>query len=86
MCSSNLAFFSEKKIQSLTLKLENSRLKELVDSIEALIEDRVTARGATSISPVTFKKPPGSTRISLELTRAYVDGCDPEVSLGPYTV
>ncbi|RAQ57073.1 hypothetical protein COH20_009313 [Aspergillus flavus] len=61
------------RIQSLTQKLENSRLKELVDSIEALIEDRVTARGATSISPVTFKKPPGSTRISLELTRAYVD-------------
>ncbi|KAE8331069.1 cytochrome P450 [Aspergillus sergii] len=54
MCSSNLAFFSEKKIQSLTQKLGNSRLKELVDGIEAVIEDRVTARGATSV--VYFKR------------------------------
>ncbi|KAB8273783.1 cytochrome P450 [Aspergillus minisclerotigenes] len=54
VCSSNLAFFSEKKIQSLTQKLENTRLKELVDSIEAVIEDRVTARGATSV--VYFKR------------------------------
>ncbi|KAE8131080.1 cytochrome P450 [Aspergillus pseudotamarii] len=38
VCSSNLAFFSDRKIQSLTQKLGNSRLKELVDCIEAVIE------------------------------------------------
>ncbi|KAB8264315.1 fungal-specific transcription factor domain-containing protein [Aspergillus pseudonomiae] len=73
VCSSNLAFFSDMKIQSLTQKLGNSRLKELVDGIEAIIEGRVTAQGATTISPVTFKKPLSSTRISGGLTRVYVD-------------
>ncbi|KAE8375731.1 fungal-specific transcription factor domain-containing protein [Aspergillus bertholletiae] len=73
VCSSNLAFFSDRKIQSLTQKLGNSRLRELIDCIEAAIEGRVNACGATSVSPVTFKKPPSSTLISGELTRVYVD-------------
>ncbi|KAE8354945.1 fungal-specific transcription factor domain-containing protein [Aspergillus coremiiformis] len=73
VCSSNLAFFSDRKIQSLTQKLGNTRLNELVDCIEAAIECRVTARGVPSISPVTFKKPLSSIRISKEQMQVYVD-------------
>ncbi|KAF7594137.1 hypothetical protein BBP40_009986 [Aspergillus hancockii] len=71
--SSNLAFFSDRKIQSLTQRLGNTRLRELVECIETAIEGRVTAQGVPSISPVTFKKPTSSARISNEAARGYVD-------------
>ncbi|KAE8153800.1 fungal-specific transcription factor domain-containing protein [Aspergillus avenaceus] len=70
--SSNIAFFSDRKIQSLTQRLGNTRLKELVECIETVIEGRITAQG-TTVSPVTFKKPPGSVAITPEDARLYVD-------------
>ncbi|KAB8230930.1 transcription factor domain-containing protein [Aspergillus alliaceus] len=73
VCSSSLAFFSDRKIHSLTQKLGNNRLEELVENIEAIIEGRITARGTASVSPVTFKKPRSSIRTSEEMARVYVD-------------
>ncbi|PLB46037.1 hypothetical protein P170DRAFT_414839 [Aspergillus steynii IBT 23096] len=71
--SSNLAFFSEQRIQSLSQRLGNNRLVELLESIETVISHRVMAQGNVSISPITFKGPSSSIHIPREAARLYID-------------
>lgn len=42
VASSGLAFFSQRKIDSLTKRLGNPRLRQLVDSVEDLVRSRLS--------------------------------------------
>jgi hypothetical protein len=71
--SSSLAFFTERRINSLSQRLGNDRLSELVETIESIIRSRILAEGPSSISLVTFGKPSDIERVSVDKIRLYVD-------------
>ncbi|KAF5866006.1 hypothetical protein ETB97_001584, partial [Aspergillus alliaceus] len=71
--SSSLAFFTESRIHSLSERLGNNRLNELVETIESVIRSRLLAQGPSSISPVTFRKPSDIEQIPIDKVRLYVD-------------
>ncbi|KAJ6189771.1 fungal-specific transcription factor domain-containing protein [Penicillium mononematosum] len=71
--SSSLAFFSEPRIHSLSQRLGNDRLNELVETIESVIRSRLLAQGPSSISLITFRKPPDIEQVPLDEVKLYVD-------------
>ncbi|PYH69236.1 Zn(II)2Cys6 transcription factor [Aspergillus vadensis CBS 113365] len=71
--SSSLAFFTEHRINSLSHRLGNDRLRELVENIESVIRSRLLAEGPSSISHITFGKPSDTEDVSLENVRLYVN-------------
>ncbi|CAG8905862.1 unnamed protein product [Penicillium egyptiacum] len=71
--SSSLAFFSEPRIHSLSQRLGNDRLNELVETIESVIRSRLLAQGPSSISLVTFRKPSDIEQVPLDKVRLYID-------------
>lgn len=72
MTSSSLAFFSERRIQSLSQQLGNDRLNQLVETIESIIRSRLLAQGPSS-SPISFKQPSDIEQVSLDKIRLYTD-------------
>lgn len=70
--SSSLAFFSERRIQSLSQQLGNDRLNQLVETIESIIRSRLLAQGPSS-SPISFKYPSDIEQVSLDKIRLYTD-------------
>ncbi|KAJ5857262.1 fungal-specific transcription factor domain-containing protein [Penicillium solitum] len=70
--SSSLAFFSERRIRSLSQQLGNDRLNQLVETIESIIRSRLLAQGPSS-SPISFKHPSDIEQVSLERIRLYTD-------------
>jgi ABC-type siderophore export system fused ATPase/permease subunit len=81
--SSSLAFFTERRINSLSQRLGNDRLSELVETIESIIRSRILAEGPSSISLVTFGKPSDIERVSVDKIRLYVDSMLPFILLSP---
>lgn len=73
MTSSSLAFFSERRIHSLSQLLGNDRLNELVETIESVIRSRLLAQGPSPISLVTFRKPSDIEEVPLDKVKLYVD-------------
>lgn len=71
--SSSLAFFSELPIHSLSERLGNDRLNELVETIESVIRSRLLAQGPSSISLITFRKPSDIEHVPLDKVRLYTD-------------
>ncbi|CAG8343664.1 unnamed protein product [Penicillium nalgiovense] len=71
--SSSLAFFSEPQIHSLSQRLGNDRLNELVETIESVIRSRFLGQGPSSISLVTFRKPSDIEQVPLDKVKLYVD-------------
>ncbi|GKZ27851.1 hypothetical protein AbraCBS73388_005891, partial [Aspergillus brasiliensis] len=71
--SSSLAFFTERRINSLSQRLGNDRLSELVETIESVIRSRLLGKGPSSNLLVTLEKPSENERISLDKVRLYVD-------------
>ncbi|CAG8215004.1 unnamed protein product [Penicillium nalgiovense] len=71
--SSSLAFFSEPRIHSLSQRLGNDRLNELVETIESVIRSRLLGQGPSSISLVTFRKPSDIEQVPLDKVKLYVD-------------
>ncbi|OJZ82293.1 hypothetical protein ASPFODRAFT_64327 [Aspergillus luchuensis CBS 106.47] len=71
--SSSLAFFTERRINSLSHRLGNDRLRELVETIESVIRSRLLAEGPSSISLITFGKPSDTEDVSLENVRLYIN-------------
>ncbi|KAL3256621.1 hypothetical protein ABHI18_007455 [Aspergillus niger] len=71
--SSSLAFFTERRINSLSHRLGNDRLRELVEAIESVIRSRLLAEGPSAISLVTFGKPSDTENVPLDKTRLYVN-------------
>ncbi|KAJ5817409.1 fungal-specific transcription factor domain-containing protein [Penicillium robsamsonii] len=71
--SSSLAFFSERRIHSLSQRLGNDRLNELVETIESVIRSRLLAQGPSSISLITFRKPSDIEQVPLDEVRLYID-------------
>jgi hypothetical protein len=68
VCSSSLAFFSEKKINTLSELLGNDALRRLIEALEGIIETRLLVRSGTSLtmSPVTFMKPSRVEEVPLQ--------------------
>nr|XP_001391078.2 hypothetical protein ANI_1_628054 [Aspergillus niger CBS 513.88] len=71
--SSSLAFFTERRINSLSHRLGNDRLRELVEAIESVIRSRLLAEGPSANSLVTFGKPSDTENVPLDKTRLYVN-------------
>lgn len=71
--SSSLAFFTERRIYSLSQRLGNNRLNDLVETIESVIRSRLLAQGPSSISLVTFKKPSDIEQVPLEKAKSYIN-------------
>ncbi|GKZ34826.1 hypothetical protein AbraIFM66950_005182 [Aspergillus brasiliensis] len=71
--SSSLAFFTERRINSLSQRLGNNRLSELVETIESVIRSRLLGKGPSANLRVTLEKPSENERISLDKVRLYVD-------------
>ncbi|KAL2869162.1 transcription factor domain-containing protein [Aspergillus lucknowensis] len=73
MTSSSLAFFTEHRIHSLSQRLGNNRLNELVETIETVIRSRILAQGPSSISRITFKRPADIEHVPLDKAKLYID-------------
>ncbi|KAK1147016.1 hypothetical protein N8T08_002344 [Aspergillus melleus] len=71
--SSGLAFFSDQKIRSLSQKLGNKILKNLVERIEEVIQGRIVIRDTSSMSAVEFRRPVLSRTLSAKLARTYIE-------------
>ncbi|KAJ6064644.1 hypothetical protein N7499_013324 [Penicillium canescens] len=73
--SSSLAFFSEKKINTLSELLGNDTLRRLVEAMEAIIKTRLLARGGSSsnMTPVSFMKPSRIEEVPRDVAASYVD-------------
>ncbi|KAJ5301515.1 hypothetical protein N7508_006378 [Penicillium antarcticum] len=74
-CSSSLAFFSEKKINTLSELLGNDALRRLIEALESIIKTRLLVRSGSgsTISPVTFMKPSRVEEIPRDVAASYVD-------------
>src|SRR4051794_36323875 len=74
--SSSLAFFSEKKINTLSELLGNDTLRRLVEAMEAIIKTRLLARGGlgSTMTPVSFMKPSRIEEVPRDIAASYVDG------------
>ncbi|OQE13363.1 hypothetical protein PENFLA_c049G03159 [Penicillium flavigenum] len=51
----------------------NDRLNELVETIESVIRSRLLAQGSSSISLITFRKPPDIEQVPLDKVKLYID-------------
>lgn len=75
--SSSLAFWSDDMISSLSKRIGNNRLRELVDVIESKMQERISAQGALPPGKIAFKKPTTSAVVPHDVAREYVDGLYP---------
>ncbi|KAL6411003.1 Transcription factor domain [Ilyonectria robusta] len=71
--SSSLAFWSDDMISSLSKRIGNNRLRELVDVIESKMQERISAQGALPPGKIAFKKPTTSAVVPHDVAREYVD-------------
>lgn len=70
--SSSLAFFSEHRIHSLSQRLGNDRLNQLVETIESVIRSRLLAEGPSSKTRISFRKPSDPVQIPLDKATLYI--------------
>lgn len=70
--SSSLAFFSEHRIHSLSQRLGNDRLNQLVETIESVIRSRLLAEGPSSKTRISFRKPSDPVHIPLDKATLYI--------------
>ncbi|KAJ8098167.1 fungal-specific transcription factor domain-containing protein [Lipomyces tetrasporus] len=70
--SSGLAFFSEQKVASLTGKIGNSRLRDVVKRLDDFILSRLGITDGSSWPPIHFQKPSKNEWIAPEEATSYI--------------
>jgi hypothetical protein len=72
--SSGLAFFSEQKVTSLTQKIGNTRLQDIVKKLDDYIASRLGLTDEPIWPPINFDKPEQKDRPTPNETRSYIQG------------
>ncbi|CAG9984020.1 unnamed protein product [Clonostachys byssicola] len=70
--SSGLAFFSEQKVASLTQKIGNTRLQDIVKKLDDYIASRLGLTDEPIWPPINFDKPEQKDRPTPTETRSYI--------------
>ncbi|KAK7226925.1 hypothetical protein V2G26_014928 [Clonostachys chloroleuca] len=70
--SSGLAFFSEQKVTSLTQKIGNTRLQDIVKRLDDYIASRLGLTDEPIWPPINFDKPEQKDRPTPNETRSYI--------------
>ncbi|CAG9952318.1 unnamed protein product [Clonostachys rosea f. rosea IK726] len=70
--SSGLAFFSEQKVTSLTQKIGNTRLQDIVKKLDDYIASRLGLTDEPIWPPINFDKPEQKDRPTPNETRSYI--------------
>lgn len=74
MASSNLAFFSESRIRSLSDRLGNDRLREIVEGIDTAINSRIDPSNKSSSWINQFRRPSSPVHLSRKSVLLYIQG------------
>ncbi|KAI8649618.1 Fungal-trans domain-containing protein [Fusarium keratoplasticum] len=70
--SSGFAFFSEQRVNSLTDRLKTPRLRELIETLDDLIVERLSVKNNSRWSPIHFRKPTHTAPLSSEEVHLFV--------------
>lgn len=74
MASSSLAFFAESRIRSTCALLGHTKLRDVINNIASLVEQRIDASGKSSGSSISFKPPSSPVHLSAESASSYING------------
>lgn len=74
VASSNIAFFSESRIRSLSIRLGNDKLREVVERIDEYINARMNPSNKSSSWVIQFRGPSSPIQVSKEATASYIGG------------
>ncbi|BDD59561.1 hypothetical protein MAP00_004757 [Monascus purpureus] len=72
VASSNIAFFSESRIRSLSIRLGNDKLREVVERIDEYINARMNPSNKSSSWIIQFRGPSSPIQVSKEATASYI--------------
>jgi len=68
-----IAFFNNQRITSLAERLGTETLRELVETLDALVRKRVGFEESSSIGDISFHKPPSPEKVPPQTAKAFID-------------
>lgn len=67
-------YFSEKRVDNLTNRLETTALKTLIEGLESLMTSEICIKRESKLSVIDFNKVPQTVLVSSEEAALYIQG------------
>ena len=74
MASSNLAFFSESRIRSVSARLGHTKLLDLIETIGSVVDGRLNRGSGHHGLAIKFRGPSSPVQITADTAASYIEG------------